>query len=305
MIEVASTYHASQVTHLKGETLCAELCDNGIPHEDFFIKRLGGFKQRYRDDVERVDVGTDDYGVKQLFELWLNRDGIYDVLPEGLFHQTKGSARTTRLEDMIEEHKQFKEEEKEARKFFMPLEHEFFMYGVRVEQQERAIQHGFIKGQFPDALYRFWEISRMLPPHAQEVFMRIMPWVKHITGSIHYTKQVLELLVQKRVIATTSRKERIGTKSSGFTLGDRTLGETTVSGRTYEDDVLKWTFIITDLSPQECGLFIPGASMRNVIDRFDEVFIPIYVDTQYEYETTVDSKDGDVCVQYVGYNMVL
>ncbi|MCH5720992.1 hypothetical protein [Niabella hibiscisoli] len=120
-------------TAFLAEAVFASLEEAGHGASDIKAFNKGGFKKGFSNDVEQVLI--EESGNRVSFEMALNRDGIYDLLPEGLFHQSKGNTRVNSVQDAVEEHKQFKEEEKLARKFFTPLEQLLFCLEPGPRQQ--------------------------------------------------------------------------------------------------------------------------------------------------------------------------
>lgn len=88
-----------------------------------YSKPQGTFSRQVNHDVESVDLIEDDNGPK--LYITLNRDGIYDNLPEGLFHapvSTDSFAHQTKqVQSKIQEEN---EKEYNARKFFQIFEDE-------------------------------------------------------------------------------------------------------------------------------------------------------------------------------------
>lgn len=69
----------------KASVVAAELTDNGISPETFFFKNRSTFKRPVSRDIEGISWhDMDDSQAHLVFEL--NREGIYDMLPEALIH---------------------------------------------------------------------------------------------------------------------------------------------------------------------------------------------------------------------------
>src|SRR5690606_3220149 len=137
-----TTIMANELTHkpehtLHAEAYCASVIEHGVPLKNINFTFKSAFRKKYRNDIERVK--TEDDGNAVLFNLDINRNGIYDILPDGLIHQSAGSRRTAGTKGMLAEHKRFKVEEQKARKFFAPIEREIFLYSIFSELKERAI----------------------------------------------------------------------------------------------------------------------------------------------------------------------
>ena len=126
-------YQSKSHIWLKAEALCAALLEHGYAFDDLILKRLGTFKRSFSNDIEAVSARADN--TEGRLEISLNRDSLYDRLPEGLFHQPRGKGSGAAVTEMVKEFRRYREEEKEARKFFQPIEQEIFRYSVAVEEE--------------------------------------------------------------------------------------------------------------------------------------------------------------------------
>lgn len=280
-------YEADSYKRLKGESLCAELLDNGIKYQHLTVYRESGFKRRFRDDIEKVAIEQDSYTEQLLFNIYINRESIYDKLPEGLFHQSKGSSSNRTVEKMVLEHKQFKEEEKYARKFFSPFEHEFFSYSVEVEQEERKLITSMLSGDFAHTFYQFWNIDTELPKELSAVMVQIMPWVHMIKGDISLTAKVLELILRKKIKWNVHivREQESGVK--GFALNESCLCIDTTLGQKYFESSLQWQFSIEGLNEADLKYYLENKLFKKFLTRFEEIFIPLEIDVLFNFEPEI------------------
>ncbi len=70
---------------LRAEVLVNDLIVRGISVNDLFVKPVGLFRRRFDKDIHSVEqVDLKDGQRAQI--LRLNREGLYDGLPENLFH---------------------------------------------------------------------------------------------------------------------------------------------------------------------------------------------------------------------------
>ena len=127
---------------LKAEVLVAELLASGeVEIEQLVLNPRSLFSRSYSPDVAGVQSITySEPDIKQWF-FDLNRESLYDTLPEGLFHQgrprEKGSVKSA--EQMVEETRLLRLQEKEVRSFFLPFDTELNRQRIYVEQNERRL----------------------------------------------------------------------------------------------------------------------------------------------------------------------
>src|SRR5215217_9429202 len=103
--------------------LCAEFVagswlEEGIAQDKILFRPLGSFKRRSHADVE--SVGEAELGNFEGKVIASNRNGIYDHLPEQLFHLPSAGSINT-LKKKVDEIRLQREKEQKSRLFFLPL----------------------------------------------------------------------------------------------------------------------------------------------------------------------------------------
>ena len=109
------------------EIILADLIIEGQPLEDVLIESDSLFKRNYHYDIESVNETGAASGKKKKIHFVVNREGIYDRLPEDLFHQVSETKISSDKEESIEEIKLQRQLEKQCRLFFQPFEQEFIV----------------------------------------------------------------------------------------------------------------------------------------------------------------------------------
>jgi hypothetical protein len=278
----AGKYDAGNHYLLKAESLCAELMANGVSFDDLIIHHAGSFRKSYRNDIEEVAVPE---GEKGPIIITINRDGVYDKLPEGLFHQTKGGSSTASLKAMVGEYRIYRDEEKAARKFFQPVEQELFRYSLMAEQEERKLQFGILNGNLDAEFYRFWNIEADLPEEPAALLVLIMPWINQIKGDPQLTAKALSITLGKNVSLEEGLAEDLEKSNASFTLGNgASLSIDTVCGSHFSEPYARWIFRIEGLREDEMILYTPDFPFGRFIRRFEELFIPLEVEADFEYQ---------------------
>src|SRR4051812_43308977 len=75
---------------IKAETLVNQALQHHLHPDDFVVLPDGRFYREYRTDLYSIDKIEDSWlsRLAGLLQLRLSRSGLYDLLPEGLFHQS-------------------------------------------------------------------------------------------------------------------------------------------------------------------------------------------------------------------------
>jgi len=120
LIEIINSYPSD----IKAEVLMADLMEEGLSPTDFLMFFDSSFKRRYSKDILKAD----EYPINNLeniLAVYLARDRLYDLLPEGMFHASPDNALTSG-KSMASDSKKEARIEEETRKLFLPFENEFF-----------------------------------------------------------------------------------------------------------------------------------------------------------------------------------
>lgn len=177
--------------NVKAEVVVSELQKNSnITNDDIVIKNKSTFRRSHRRDI--LDIGNIEDG---LLNLNLSRNGLYDQLPEGLFHSkdtTKGKISFQQLR------KTYKKEEKEARHFFSPLENEFFNQKLNVENKEQDLLNDFLNLD-DNFLINFWKVDQSIPKKYLLKLLKLLPYTYKIAGDLELTTLCLENIINKKV----------------------------------------------------------------------------------------------------------
>lgn len=283
---------------LKAEVVCNELMQANVSMERIRYIANGSFKKSFRMDIDSI---TETHNGE--VEVAVNRDGIYDKLPEGLFHQTRAYSGST-VSDMVAEHKRYKAEEKSARRFFRPLEQEFFRHSLMVEQEERRLTHGMYDDHMLQLFREFWGLDEHLPQERMGMLVRIMPWAATIKGNLQLTAKTLELVLHQPVFAEEVVLNQSMPSEEKLSLGNGILGMDTVSGTTVELSIVSWKFMISELTEKEMEFYTENKPYGRLLKRFTELFVPVEVDATFEYKTIVQEKN-DETESILGYSFTL
>jgi hypothetical protein len=284
------TIDPKQSGHLRLEALCAELLGNGFSFEDITINFAGAFKKKFRADVEAIKVSEGDDG-RDKIEMTVNRDGIYDLLPEGVFHQPIARNANAGLTQMVSDVRRQKEEEKAARRFFQPLENEFARYATFVEEQERSFASGMLSGDMAGNFTDFWGLPKGLPAAACGMLARMLPWAGIIKGDLKLTAKALQIILGKKVEGVQKRETLQQRESGFFQLNEVRLGVDMITGNCFSEPSLCWMFTISDILATEMEMYTAANPFGKLLKLFGEIFVPIEIDVIFDYKTEAAAEN--------------
>jgi len=267
--ELISTYKS-----LKAEVFITELLESSsLDFEDIDIFNQSTFSRSYRRDV--IDFKVDSYSNKNnKLQLNLARNGIYDSLPEGVFHEPVKTRTQLSYKEIRQKNK---EEEKSAREFFTPIENEFFVQKVKIEENERKLIDAFtnLENTF---LLDFWGLNKDLPEHYNIKLLQLLPFAHKISGNIELLELCLEKILNEKV---TIKKKFKKTKNTQPSKSHNTLG---VDFALHLEHT-HFSYPIFDITigpihKKNEDIYLKNGVAMQFISIFCDYFIPLEIDTQ-------------------------
>ncbi len=155
------------------------------------------FHRGYSNDVIDIKIAEDDN--LKVHYAYLSRLNFYDIFPEIFFHNQVGSAG---FKNMVANYKRRKEEEKQARKFFQPIENELFNISLDVEKHEQDVISTLGEEEFLLILNKIWDIDRSLPVEEMAKVIKFLPFMHKISGDVNAITYILEHVFNIKINVT-------------------------------------------------------------------------------------------------------
>lgn len=260
--------------NLKAEIILSEVFKKTeLTFDDIAIKNKSSFSRPYRKDILKIRENENHIGIE------LSRNGLYDHLPQGVFHNHHTNTKKLSYSAL---RKQQKEEENNARQFFSPLENEFFYQKLNIEIKEQNLLDNFINLN-EDFLIDFWKLDVNTSKRYIHRFLRLLPYCSDITGNIELTATALEMIIEEKVTIEKTFIEKTANennpKSNNILGVDFSLSN---SGNQYLFPALKIT--IGPSRKKDINYYIENENLLNFIAIFCDYLIPI----DYEVVTNFD-----------------
>ncbi len=270
----------------KAEVLIGDLIVNGLESEDFITIPKGTFKRRYARDIDSTEEIKFENGQK-VVAFYLNRDGLYDSLPEGLFHEK--TDRSEKESDKISnESKKLKAEEKAVREFFLPFENEIFFQRVQLELEEREVLSRFNDNLFDDIYPEFWNIDKSLNRKYISRMILLLHFSYRIAGNCALTAKCLESILEEKVTVeivrnNNSENRKIGRSTNAVQnclLGTGELGVDFVCGENFDSFGKTMEFTIGPLKNTRVVEYLENGAVSKFLKCFFNYFIPVELDVK-------------------------
>ena len=303
---------------IRVEVILAELYQAGLdPRTDLMLHPAGLFARSYRRDIGRVAVGLpnvlepedirdtnwdayllDDDEPPTFLNLEVHRDGLYDYLPEGIFHQatTQGRDQTEKFDEIDEQARRVAA----ARRFFQPIEQEFFMEGLLLELEERKYmisEETLLNDRDQGEVLRsFWGLpANLLDVRQVNNLLFLLPIAHRISTHRDLVRQVFELILGVPVGIRSIPPLRFqielepGDAPAANELCRAELGSFSLGGE-YQDTMPGTELNIGPLSTDQLIDFIGNGRSRAILNLLIGYFLPAETDVTDHLEADADNQ---------------
>lgn len=263
---------------IRVESLVAALLDrNSFSRSHIIIQPKSSFSRNYAKDIISVDYQENK---KSAVTIQISREGLYDMLPEGLFHKTVKKDALIDTETSVKEIKMHQEEEKAARKFFLPLEQAFYWQRVQLELEERKLWSPWDEKEYNQFLISFWQLeSKDLNQHQTATMLALLPFAHHIAGNLPLTEEAISIILGEKVRITRLSSNPTAcdnplVKKLGYTV----LGTDLFLGDHWYDDNPVFSLEIGPVSANKLPQFLPEGEADKVLESLYNFLMPADVD---------------------------
>jgi hypothetical protein len=282
-IEKFFTELSANLYDIKAETLVNQALQHNVHPDDLVVLPDGRFYREYRTDLYAIDR-IDDNWLHQLIQLRLSRSGLYDQVPEGLFHQPFGARSNNTAAEMAAQSRVDKKKEIAARKFFQPVENSFFRQRVMLEREEENLLAGMDSGLLNDYFFSFWEFPPELNRTSAMLLVLLIPYAHAIAGDIELMQNCLEILLQEKVTITLVPPVDCVAPGSASGLGLGELGNDLVCGQTFSEDYPCLEYTIGPLQHSKPVDYCTGGDNDVLLQVFNNYFAPAEADITINVE---------------------
>ncbi|WP_406824854.1 type VI secretion system baseplate subunit TssG [Pedobacter sp. KACC 23697] len=300
-------------TDYKAVAHAADLIERDIIAADRIeIIPLGPDKRAFAKDIEDTSVYYSEKRRQDRIRISTNREGLYDMLPEGLFHRPPTGSAGMDEESMIKDIRERREEEKQARLFFIPFDAEINHVRIMTELYENMLDKKTTYSHLSRIFEFGWDEFNLLNKEQSIIWMHLLPEIQQKRNDVDFVSKVLTALFNlpiKIVAATANVKPIKIADDLQIQLGSGALGIDTIIGDSFMPEHESFNINIGPTSPQELINFIPGQKNRAILDMAISYLMPVDAEVNVELLTapdlqeTVLSADGEHA--YLGYTVYL
>jgi len=273
-------------TDYSAATVVAAAVDAGVVAADrIAIVPAGANRNAYAKEIKSLH----NYQAEPLgHDKWLiqvNREGFYDMLPEGLFHSSPKFQQRTSKGKMMTDIRKWREEEHLARQFFMPFESEVYHVRMMLNRYENRLDKKLSFREFPKLLEPLWPELKQLSGEQCVVWMHIIPLVRYKRNDLSFLQEVIGLLfgLSCQMVPVANKPVPLDIPANlQLPLGMGTMGVDTVIGQQvmeYRDEV---TLRFADLDQNDIIRLMPGGSTRKILHTLFSMLMPPEVSVELQ-----------------------
>jgi hypothetical protein len=273
-------------TDFKAEAVAVNLLKYHRAVSNIFIDRIGINDRAYLKDIKSISsqyLGFDE----EVLNIKTYREGIYDYLPEGIFHPPSLNTSRKNVESVVNEIRKQKRVEDDARKFFRPFELEIFFTEIGALLKEFDFDLASETDSLLKVFSELWPVVKMLDKKNAYIFIHILPFFHQIRGDKKWFERCMTSFLQVPVEVTFTPNiiDRIEEDDDSILLGNSRLGVTYIPSGKHMDGERNWIVNIGPIPYHEMKRYIPGNPFRKVLQALYDYCLPVSVEIEENFIT--------------------
>lgn len=296
-------------TDFKAEVVAISMLDKNHDLGKIIIDRLGSGQRGHTKDMYGIHGDSNLPGPNGQIVIQSFRQGIYDALPENLFHPSTLGGVGKSTGETVAEIKLQRKREQEARKFFKPFEQEASYMEMQSLLLELMYEQKSTFGNLLDLFKQDWPILDQLPTEKALSFIYILPILHQVRGDRIWIERCLSFITGFGThILENDRCRDIGDTLGGFAMGTALLGiDSTLSGSQY-DGIAGWDIHIGPVPLADVGMVLPHTAFARLLSTLSDYFLPSSIFAEY---TIYSQKENGAILSnkedgaFLGYSFFL
>lgn len=294
-------------TDFKAEVIAAEMVENGIPLDRILILMLGAGKRTFRKDVEEIINDISPYDHREYTQVKTHKEGIYDMLPQGLFHSPTVPKSANNEEAILNAMKLHHVEEANARKFFLPFEASINDLRIQMALHENRLDKRLESSEMVDIFTDHWEIFKYLDARQANIFLHLLPLIHEVRDDHRVIETIIELFFLLPAVITLQPSKPIHPETPIFSsFEDAILGVNFTTGNSIfysgEDE------ISITIGPMETGTlqeFIGEGKNEKILRLLCDYLMPVNLDINIEYKLLDEDRTTRLADNENNFNSTL
>lgn len=294
-------------TDFRAEAVAAGLIESGNEADKVLIVRDKGDKRHVSKDIVKIKNVFSPEDLMEYLYIHTNRSGIYENIPENIFHQPFNTAQKKSKEAVIEEMSRHREEEFYARRYFRPFEMVIDQLLIDAQLYERQFDKKNFHGNLKDILFGFWEILRLMTLKQAVFFIKTVPVLNHITADFDTAGKLMSVILDSPVKIELGDVSEIKTNlTAKIGKEDWRLGINAALGNSFKDSAEDLIITIGPACPKTLKSFINGSNNQLIMEQLLAMMLPANRKKRVKYrvkdELAKFRLSDDTHTAYLGIN---
>ncbi|MDR2917875.1 MAG: type VI secretion system baseplate subunit TssG [Tannerella sp.] len=263
-------------TDFKPEVVAASLIEQGFDPELIMIIRDGAARRGISKEVEEILIKFSDHTLQDYLHIKTNKEGGYDMLPQGLFHKPLYKKKFLKdKEEALEEIRIHREEEFFARKFFLLFEVMTDETSIEAQLFEIRYDKKISNPEFVNLFVQFWPILKLLEHRQAIFFMHIIPILHKVRSHHEEVEEALSCLLDVPVqISNIALPAKKASRFFESYVGHNEIGVDMVLGNTFDDGENDLKITVGQISANQMIDFIETGKGYILLEQLCDLFLP-------------------------------
>ncbi|SOD90078.1 type VI secretion system baseplate subunit TssG [Spirosoma fluviale] len=293
----------------KAEILAASLADQQVPPERIIINPTGLYNRAYSKDILEMGDWLLEGSAFIYNRIDTPREGLFDMLPQYLFFPPKDLAHLADTDQTLDTIRQDRDNERQARLFFLPFDAELNYLRTLAVQHENSVEHPDTARTLIDQFAEQWPIIKDMNRPQTGLFLQILPWMHQVRSNLVWLSQFLRVFFAVPVTVEGGRKSHQPTQAEDNlpTLANCRLGVDTVMGNRFDDGRNGIQIQIGPVPDAQVPLFLPHSQSIALLHNLVNYFLPVSIDFSVTVLTSSPKEQDapDPTDVYLGYTSFL
>lgn len=270
----------------KAEVVAAEMAETGIAADRILILMLGAMKRTYSKDVDIVEEELSDYDRNEYYIVKTHKEGIYDMLPEGLFHYVHSQKSSKTKKEIIDSIKQRKAEEHSARKFFLPFETAINYLRMQMALYENRLDKRLDYDELINIFSDHWEIFRYLDARQSNIFLHLIPVLHDVRDDHPVIEKIMDMIFMVPVKIILRHQSVMFNKEPVLSsMGESFVGVNLTTGNAhYFEGIDEILINIGPIKNEQLEAFMPGKKNQKILQLLIDYLLPAHIDVVTDFE---------------------
>jgi hypothetical protein len=276
-------------TDFRAEAVAAGLMESGQEADRVLIVRQDGHKRHSSKDIAEIRKGFSQADLTEYLEylyIHTNRFGIYDSIPENIFHQPTGTGKKKSWENVAHEMRRSREETREAHKFFQPFEMAIDRLLIDAQLYERQFDKKNFHSNLKDIFSSYWSVLSLLTLKQAFFFVKTVPVLHQISADFDLLGKLMGAILEVPVTVELGNVEKVKANlPMKVRDGEWRLGINSALENSFKDGYKDISITIGPALPETIKSFAEGTDNHQVLEQLIAMMLPANRQKRVKYKT--------------------